>query len=48
MRNELEKIMPTWINQKLQKYNNGTWKKVATMDIYEDGRDMEFNLLPDM
>jgi hypothetical protein len=48
MRNELEKIMPTHVNQKLQKYNNGTWKKVATMDIYEDGRDMEFNLLPDM
>jgi hypothetical protein len=29
-----------------KKYDN-TWKVAATMNIYEDGRDYEFTVLPD-
>jgi len=44
MRNMLEKNLPIWIEYKMfKKYN--VWEKVATMDIYEDGRDMLFTTL---
>ena len=48
MRNELEKHIPDWLQERFFQNKYNTWKKVATMDIYEDGRDMEFTLLPDI
>jgi hypothetical protein len=46
LRDALESIMVSFnLVNNPQKYN--TWKVAATMNIYEDGRDYEFVVLPD-
>lgn len=35
--------LPKWMN----KYGNATWTAAATMDIYEDGRDYVYEILPE-
>jgi hypothetical protein len=47
LRDALESIMVSFnLVNNPQKYNS-TWKVAATMNIYEDGRDYEFVVLPD-
>jgi len=45
--NYLEDFMPKFNKFKQPKKYDTSWKVVATMDIYHDGRDYEFNVLPD-
>jgi len=47
MRDALESIMEHFNGLKNNKKYDSTWKVAATMDIYEDGRDYEFVVLPD-
>jgi hypothetical protein len=46
LRDALEDIIEPRTNINNNTYDS-TWKVVATMDIYEDGRDYEFNVLPE-
>ena len=43
----LEEKVPVFNNLKQTKKYDASWKVVATMDIYSDGRDYDFNILPD-
>jgi hypothetical protein len=45
--NYLEDMLPKFNAIKQDKKYDTSWKVVATMDIYHDGRDYEFNVLPD-
>jgi hypothetical protein len=46
--NCLEEIVPNYNKLKQFKKYDASWKVVATMDIYHDGREYEFNILPDI
>jgi hypothetical protein len=47
LRDALESIMEGFNSFKNNKKYDNTWKVAATMNIYEDGRDYEFVVLPD-
>jgi len=47
LRDYLEYIIPSFNSAKNEK-KYASWKVAATMDIYDDGRDYEFNVLPDV
>lgn len=48
IRDFLEWIMPQFNPLKQAKKYDATWKVIATMDIYDDDRDYEFVILPDV
>lgn len=41
----LERRLDVWNNANMYKKYDHTWKRVAEMDIYDDGRDYTFNVL---
>jgi hypothetical protein len=43
----LEEYIPVFNSAKQNKKYDSTWKAAATLDVYNDGRDYEFNILPD-
>jgi len=43
----LDEYIPKFNSAKQNKKYDSTWKAAATLDIYNDGRDYEFNILPD-
>jgi hypothetical protein len=43
----LQRFIPIFNSVKQNKKYDSTWKAAATLDVYNDGRDYEFNILPD-
>lgn len=48
LKDYLERNLPEYNSFKQHKKYDHTWQVVATMDIYDDGRDYEYNILPDL
>jgi hypothetical protein len=47
MKNHLETMLNGFNQQKNNKKYDSTWQVAATMDIFDDGHDYTFNVLPD-
>jgi len=47
LKSVLEKLIKKFNESRNDKKYDNTWKVAATMNIYEDGRDYEFTVLPD-
>lgn len=48
LKDYLEEYLPEYNSLKQNKKYDDTWKVVATMDIYDDGREYEYNILADI